>query len=116
MEKTAGTSLLRLMSFLVYELNEFFAEALVSTRNLEDLRIAFFVQSFFRKRPLHLGYCFVLNLLTLFRIFSFFQPRLILLANLLNLHVNFSEGPELGLAYVQLLLRRLLRASLFCEW
>src|SRR4029077_19033386 len=64
--------LLRLMSFLVYQFNEFFAEALVSTRNLEDLGIAFFVQSFFRKRPLHLGYCFVLDLLTLFGIFSFF--------------------------------------------
>ena len=45
---------LRLLSFLVYELNEFFAEALVSTRNLEDLGIAFFGQSFFCKRPLHL--------------------------------------------------------------
>ena len=32
---------LRLLSFLVYELNEFFAEALVSTRNLEDLAVAF---------------------------------------------------------------------------
>jgi hypothetical protein len=45
---------LRLLSFLVYEFNEFFAEALVSTRNLEDLGIAFFGQSFFYKRPLHL--------------------------------------------------------------
>ena len=45
---------LRLLSFLVYELNEFFAEALVSTRNLEDLGIAFLGQSLFRKCPLHL--------------------------------------------------------------
>ena len=40
--------------FLVYELNEFFAETLVSTRNLEDLGIAFFGQSLFCKCPLHL--------------------------------------------------------------
>src|SRR4029077_21054444 len=45
---------LRLLSFLVYQVNEFFAEALVSTRKLEDLAVAFLGQSFFRKRPLHL--------------------------------------------------------------
>ncbi|GEM_PF-3079469 len=44
----------RLLSFLVYELNEFFAEALVSAGNLEDMGVAFFGQSFFRKRRLHL--------------------------------------------------------------
>src|SRR5215467_7439082 len=107
---------LRLMFFLVYQVNEFFAEALVSTRNLKDLSVAFFGQSFFRKRPFHLCCCFVLNLLTLFRILSFFKPRLVRLANLINLHVNFSEGPELGLTYVHFLLRRLLRPTLFCEW
>src|SRR5262245_27745838 len=46
--------LLRLLSFLVYQLNKFFAEALVSTRNLEDLGVAFLGQSLFRKCPLHL--------------------------------------------------------------
>src|SRR5215471_20881495 len=70
---------LRLMFFLVYQVNEFFAEAL-------------------------------------FRILSFSKPRLVRLANLINLHVNFSEGPELGLTYVHFLLRRLLRPTLFCEW
>jgi hypothetical protein len=42
------------LSFLIYKLNEFFAEVLIATRDLEDLGIAFFSQSFFRKRRLHL--------------------------------------------------------------
>src|SRR5262249_43168993 len=39
--KNANTFRLRLLSFLVYDLNESFTEALVGTRNLEDLGIAF---------------------------------------------------------------------------
>jgi hypothetical protein len=39
---------------LVYELNDFSAETLVYTRNLEDLQITFLGQSLFRKCFLHL--------------------------------------------------------------
>ena len=54
MKKNCGYFPLRLLSFLVYQINEFFAETLISTGNLEDLGVAFFGQSFFCKRPLHL--------------------------------------------------------------
>src|SRR5215813_8386902 len=52
--KIANTFRLRLLSFLVYDLNESFTEALVGTRNFEDLGIAFWGESLFRKCPLHL--------------------------------------------------------------
>src|SRR5439155_11453225 len=54
MEKNCGYFPLGLLSLLVYQLNELFAEALVSTGDLEDLGIAFFGESFFCKCPLHL--------------------------------------------------------------
>lgn len=45
---------LRLLSFLINEVNDYLAEAFVGTRNLEDLAVTFLSESFLRKRSLHL--------------------------------------------------------------